>query len=55
LPVLRRRLRADLPHVDEERGAIGVRRKGREQPGKQQRLCVKGRYGCDYAAFDAGA
>src|ERR671913_898573 len=36
-------------HVDEERGAIAFA-EGREQPGNQQRLCVKGRYGWDYAA-----
>ncbi|MET0685602.1 MAG: 2Fe-2S iron-sulfur cluster-binding protein, partial [Solirubrobacteraceae bacterium] len=36
-------------HVDEERNAIAFA-EGREQPGNQQRLCVKGRYGWDYAA-----
>jgi formate dehydrogenase major subunit len=36
-------------HVDEERGAIAFA-EGREQPGNKQRLCVKGRYGWDYAA-----
>jgi formate dehydrogenase major subunit len=36
-------------HVDEERGAIAYA-DGREQPGNQRRLCVKGRYGWDYAA-----
>jgi formate dehydrogenase major subunit len=36
-------------HVDEERGAIAFA-DGRDQPGNQQRLCVKGRYGWDYAA-----
>jgi formate dehydrogenase major subunit len=36
-------------HVDEERGAIAFA-EGRDQPGNQQRLCVKGRYGWDYAA-----
>ena len=36
-------------HVDEERGAIAFA-EGREQPGSQSRLCVKGRYGWDYAA-----
>jgi formate dehydrogenase major subunit len=36
-------------HVDEERGAIAFV-DGREQPGSQKRLCVKGRYGWDYAA-----
>src|ERR687889_460341 len=36
-------------HVDEERGAIAFA-EGREQPGNQSRLCVKGRYGWDYAA-----
>jgi formate dehydrogenase major subunit len=36
-------------HVDEERGAIAYA-DGREQPGSQKRLCVKGRYGWDYAA-----
>jgi formate dehydrogenase major subunit len=36
-------------HVDEERNAISFA-EGRDQPGSQQRLCVKGRYGWDYAA-----
>jgi len=36
-------------HVDEERGAIAFA-EGRPQPGSQGRLCVKGRYGWDYAA-----
>jgi formate dehydrogenase major subunit len=36
-------------HVDRERGAISYA-EGREQPGSQGRLCVKGRYGWDYAA-----
>ena len=36
-------------HVDEERGAISFA-EGREQPGNHSRLCVKGRYGWDYAA-----
>ena len=36
-------------HVDEERGAIAFA-EGRDQPGNQGRLCVKGRYGWDYAA-----
>ena len=36
-------------HVDEERGAIAFA-EGREQPGNKSRLCVKGRYGWDYAA-----
>ena len=36
-------------HVDEERGAIAYA-DGRAQPGSQKRLCVKGRYGWDYAA-----
>src|SRR5215211_6650691 len=36
-------------HVDDERGAISFA-EGREQPGSQRRLCVKGRYGWDYAA-----
>ena len=36
-------------HVDTERGAISFA-DGREQPGNQRRLCVKGRYGWDYAA-----
>jgi formate dehydrogenase major subunit len=36
-------------HVDDERGAIAFA-EGRDQPGSQQRLCVKGRYGWDYAA-----
>ena len=35
-------------HVDEEKNAI-VFAEGREQPGSQRRLCVKGRYGWDYA------
>jgi formate dehydrogenase major subunit len=36
-------------HVDRERGAIAFA-EGRDQPGSQSRLCVKGRYGWDYAA-----
>ena len=36
-------------HVDRERGAIAYA-EGRDQPGSQGRLCVKGRYGWDYAA-----
>ena len=36
-------------HVDEERGAIAFA-DGRDQPGNKSRLCVKGRYGWDYAA-----
>src|SRR4051812_24756339 len=36
-------------HLDEERGAIAYA-DGREQPGSKGRLCVKGRYGWDYAA-----
>ncbi|TWF79081.1 NAD-dependent formate dehydrogenase catalytic subunit /NAD-dependent formate dehydrogenase iron-sulfur protein [Pseudonocardia hierapolitana] len=36
-------------NVDRERGAI-VFAEGRDQPGSQSRLCVKGRYGWDYAA-----
>src|SRR5690242_2044714 len=36
-------------HVDRERGAIAFA-EGRAQPGSQGRLCVKGRYGWDYAA-----
>src|SRR5215211_6253555 len=36
-------------HVDEQRGAIAFA-EGRDQPGNKQRLCVKGRYGWDYAA-----
>jgi len=35
--------------VDRERGAISFA-EGRPQPGSQSRLCVKGRYGWDYAA-----
>ncbi len=35
--------------VDRERGAIAFV-DGRDQPGSQGRLCVKGRYGWDYAA-----
>ncbi|MGH3287514.1 MAG: 2Fe-2S iron-sulfur cluster-binding protein, partial [Streptosporangiaceae bacterium] len=36
-------------YVDRERGAIAYA-EGREQPGSHSRLCVKGRYGWDYAA-----
>ncbi len=36
-------------YVDRERGAIAFA-EGRSQPGSQGRLCVKGRYGWDYAA-----
>ena len=36
-------------HVDREWGAIAFA-EGRDQPGSQSRLCVKGRYGWDYAA-----
>jgi formate dehydrogenase major subunit len=36
-------------HVDRERGAIAFA-DGRDQPGSKGRLCVKGRYGWDYAA-----
>jgi len=36
-------------HVDRERGAIAYA-EGRDQPGSKSRLCVKGRYGWDYAA-----
>jgi formate dehydrogenase major subunit len=36
-------------HVDRSRGAIAFA-EGRDQPGSQRRLCVKGRYGWDYAA-----
>jgi formate dehydrogenase major subunit len=36
-------------YVDRERGAISYAQ-GREQPGSHGRLCVKGRYGWDYAA-----
>ena len=35
-------------HVDEQANAI-VYAEGRDQPGSQGRLCVKGRYGWDYA------
>ena len=35
--------------VDRERGAIAFA-EGRDQPGSKGRLCVKGRYGWDYAA-----
>ena len=35
-------------HVDPERNAISFA-EGREQPGSKKRLCVKGRYGWDYA------
>jgi formate dehydrogenase major subunit len=35
-------------NVDRERNAISFA-DGREQPGSQRRLCVKGRYGWDYA------
>ena len=36
-------------YVDRERGAISFA-EGRAEPGSQSRLCVKGRYGWDYAA-----
>jgi formate dehydrogenase major subunit len=36
-------------YVDRDRGAIAFA-EGREQPGSHARLCVKGRYGWDYAA-----
>jgi formate dehydrogenase major subunit len=36
-------------HVDRTRGAIAFA-EGRDQPGSKSRLCVKGRYGWDYAA-----
>ena len=36
-------------HVDRDRNAI-VFAEGRESPGNQGRLCVKGRYGWDYVA-----
>ncbi|WP_046469243.1 formate dehydrogenase subunit alpha [Allosalinactinospora lopnorensis] len=36
-------------YVDRERGGISFA-EGRNQPGNQGRLCVKGRYGWDYAA-----
>jgi formate dehydrogenase major subunit len=36
-------------YVDRERRAIAFA-DGRDQPGSQRRLCVKGRYGWDYAA-----
>jgi len=36
-------------YVDRDRGAISFA-EGREQPGSHSRLCVKGRYGWDYAA-----
>ncbi|MBA2530300.1 MAG: formate dehydrogenase subunit alpha [Euzebyales bacterium] len=36
-------------YVDRDRGAVAYA-EGREQPGSQSRLCVKGRYGWDYAA-----
>src|SRR5690349_20094179 len=36
-------------HVDRERGAFAFA-EGRAQPGAKSRLCVKGRYGWDYAA-----
>lgn len=35
-------------YVDRERGAISFA-EGRDQPGSQGRLCVKGRYGWDYS------
>jgi formate dehydrogenase major subunit len=35
-------------HVDRERNAIAFA-EGRDQPGSQGRLCVKGRYGWDYS------
>jgi formate dehydrogenase major subunit len=36
-------------HVDRERNAIAFT-EGRDQPGSKERLCVKGRYGWDYAS-----
>jgi formate dehydrogenase major subunit len=36
-------------NVDDDRNAISFA-EGRDQPGSQSRLCVKGRYGWDYAA-----
>ncbi len=36
-------------HVDDDRKAISFA-EGRDQPGSKGRLCVKGRYGWDYAA-----
>lgn len=36
-------------YVDREHGAIAFA-EGRDQPGSQSRLCVKGRYGWDYSA-----
>ena len=36
-------------YVDRDKGAIAYA-EGREQPGSHGRLCVKGRYGWDYAA-----
>ena len=36
-------------YVDREHGAISFA-EGRDQPGSQSRLCVKGRYGWDYSA-----
>ncbi len=36
-------------YVDRERGGISFA-EGRDQPGNEGRLCVKGRYGWDYAA-----
>jgi formate dehydrogenase major subunit len=36
-------------HVDRDRNAIAFA-EGREQPGNRGRLCVKGRYGWDYAS-----
>ena len=39
-------------HVDDEREAIAFA-EGRDQPGNKGRLCVKGRYGWDYAALAA--
>jgi formate dehydrogenase major subunit len=36
-------------HVDRERNAISYA-DGRDQPGSKRRLCVKGRYGWDYAS-----
>jgi len=35
-------------HVDDDRNAIAFA-DGRDQPGSQRRLCVKGRYGWDYS------
>ena len=49
LPVLRGRLRAHLLRRPRARRDL-LRRRAATSPGSQSRLCVKGRYGWDYAA-----